>query len=94
MICRLCKERPVSQSRLKDHDFRCCRCRNHSPSHLAARQKYDKSAKRLAKARRFNRRRIWVGREYHSTAATPERAAVINRHIKRRLGEFKESSSC
>jgi hypothetical protein len=31
---------------------------------------------------RHNARRLWVGREYHSCAASADQATAINRHIQ------------
>ncbi len=56
----------------------------------AARSKYVKTETyRLAEAKK-NARKIWIGREYHSMAKTPELAAAIRSHIKNRLGVLKQ----
>ena len=43
--------------------------------------------------RHLNARRIFVGTSYHSTSETPEQAARVNAHIRRRRHEFMQSQS-
>jgi hypothetical protein len=47
-------------------------------------------AKALA-MRHFNARRVWIGERYLFAADTPDEAARLKAHIKRRIGEFTVS---
>jgi hypothetical protein len=92
-LCRLCQERPVPPSRLRDHDYRCSRCRHRSPSQRASTARYFKSEKRRAVVKKSNQQRIAIGRIYHSRVKDVEMARTINAHIKeRRLGFVKGQS--
>lgn len=86
--CRLCNQRPVSPSRLRDHDYRCSRCRNSSPAALAARYRYNRTPQRIAASRVRNPQRIFIGRRYHSIVPSTEQAERINAHIKERMIAF------
>ena len=87
-LCRLCHERPVAPSRLRGRDYRCTRCIQRSATVTAARARYNAGEKRRAVIRRSNRRRIFVGRAYHSTARTADEALRINDHIRQRVADF------
>lgn len=93
-LCRLCGLRHVSPSRLAVRDFRCTRCRGDSPAYQAAYARYRQSERGKAVSRALhavkNKRRIWIGRQYHSVADTPERASMINGHIKDRRRHAKQ----
>ena len=90
-LCRLCGERPVPPCRIKEHDFRCSICRRSTAAYRASQARYEalprrREAQRVKAADRA-KRRIMVGRRYHSMAKTPEEARRINAHIKGRLNE-------
>lgn len=51
----------------------------------AAAQRYRATAKGAANVLKHRKRRIFIGHEYHSRAATAALAAQINAHIKERL---------
>jgi hypothetical protein len=89
--CRLCQRGHVSPARLKAGDYRCNRCRSASPSHKAARARYSQKPDRRAAESRRNRKRIYVGQEYHSVAATADTARIVNAHIKERMCHFRET---
>jgi hypothetical protein len=88
--CRLCNERPVCPSRLLEQDYRCSRCRNASPALKAANARWRRTLTGRETTARTNAKRIFIGDTYHSTAATPELAAVVNAHIKERVLGFKQ----
>lgn len=88
-LCRLCHERPVSPARMRAWDYRCNRCRNRTPASKAATYRHNRTEKRKARKQQLGRRRIFVGRQYHSYAATQEQAERINAHVKDRLNAFK-----
>ncbi len=52
-----------------------------------------RAVKRVINAR-TNRKRLFVGRGYQGFVASREQAEQINAHIRRRLSEFKQRSSC
>lgn len=54
-------------------------------SNQAAARRYRASAKGAANVVKHRQRRIFIGHEYHSRAATAALAAQINAHIKERL---------
>jgi hypothetical protein len=87
-ICRLCRERPVPPSRIGVHDYRCSRCRHQTPAMLEVGRRYNQTDRRRAVVKRSNAKRIFLGRQYHSAASTPEVARVINAHIKEQRREF------
>jgi hypothetical protein len=89
-MCRRCGERPAAPSRAKNHDYRCKRCINRTPTGAARLARYNASACRQAVQRRANAKRIHVGGAYHSTARTADEARRINAHIKGRLAAFAE----
>jgi hypothetical protein len=88
-LCRLCGERAVSPSRENAHDYRCSRCRSRTPAAKAALAKYMRTEKGQAIRKTDNGRRIRIGKEHHSRAATPDVAQRINAHIKERIREFR-----
>src|SRR5262245_55755338 len=83
-LCRLCGERPVTPSRIKAYDYRCSRCRYQTP---ASRKHYHSERYKRAATARL-KRRIYVGREYHSMARSAEHATLINAHIRTRRHAF------
>jgi len=52
------------------------------------RARYRLSAKGQAGDVQRRQRRIWIGREYHSSATTAADAQRINAQIKKRMSEF------
>lgn len=87
-LCRICGERPVPESRIRQRDYRCYPCfgrQNH-----AVRRAWRQSPNGRALSQRTNARRIMVGREYHSSVGDAETAARINAHIKGRIHAFVE----
>ena len=89
-LCRLCAERPVAPSRLREHDYRCSRCRHQTPAMRETNRRYFQSDLRRAVAKRSNDKRIFIGRQYYSSAPTLEDAQRINAHIKDRRHAFIE----
>jgi hypothetical protein len=89
-LCRLCNERHVSPSRLREQDYRCTRCRNNTPAGRQAKARYNRKPERVAASRRRGRLRIFIGKKYHSTVKSAEEAERINAHIKERLSAFKQ----
>lgn len=90
-MCRKCAERPASPAKVKHRQYICAKCHNAQPTNRAARARYRASA-RGREVRRVmnvvsNRRRIYIGKRYHSQAATVEQADAINTRIKERLRE-------
>jgi hypothetical protein len=75
---------------MKAYDYRCSRCRNATPAHVNATRRYRTAELWRATNAKGNQRRIWIGRGYHSRAATPDLAAVVNAHVKERMSVFKQ----
>jgi hypothetical protein len=89
-LCRLCNERTVAPAREKAYDYRCSRCRSRTPAHRAAMRNYMRSERGQAVRKNDNDRRIWIGKQHHSRAATPDVARAINLHIKERISVAKQ----
>ena len=66
---------------------------NASEKGQARTRRYTQTTHRKAKQRANGQRSIWIGRRYHSRAATVEDARRINRHIQERLLELKQRFS-
>lgn len=97
VLCRKCSEREVPPGRIRHRKYVCSRCENAAPERQrrirAHRTKYNHSAKgQAANAERWHRR-IWVGSDYHSIAASAEQAAAIQAHIRERMHVFKQGQS-
>lgn len=92
-LCRLCAVRPVPACRLAHRDYRCNPCRCQYASQKAHAKRFNASSRgRELQRRRSNARnpkRIFIGRTYHSAAASVEQAQRINEHIKERLCHFR-----
>ena len=92
-LCRLCQERPVSPARIRAWDYRCSRCRGATPASKAAQYRHNRTERRRASKQARGRKRIFIGRQYHSYAATQEQAERINAHIKSRLNAFERQQT-
>jgi hypothetical protein len=72
--------------------YTCIRCHNNTPAQVAARARYRASAKWRASYQAQNatknKRRIFIGHDYHSLVKDPEVASAVNAHIKERLCEL------
>jgi hypothetical protein len=64
-----------------------------SPTGRATNRRHRDTAGAKAVKARGNARKIYLGRAYHSTAATVELARQINGHIQRRLHEHRQRQS-
>ena len=88
-LCRLCGERAVSPARINARDYRCCRCRRRTHAEREVQRRYRRGARGQA----INARRIFVGYQYHSRAASSEAARMINTHIKEQRRAFVRSQN-
>ncbi len=88
MNCRLCKTRPAMPSRVRNYDYRCARCIHRSPAGQARVARYNLGQKRRAVVQRANKRRLWVGGDYHSAARSADEARRINDYIKEQRRGF------
>jgi hypothetical protein len=89
-LCRLCNERPVSPSRLREQDYRCSRCRHRTPAQQAAVRRWRRTPKGREVDAQVRQRRIFIGTRYHSLVKSAEEAERINAHIKAELSAFKQ----
>jgi len=84
--------RPALPSWAKLHRYRCARCKHSTPAAKARNARYFQSAKRKAVMKRDNEKRIMIGDQYHSRAATVEQARAINDHIRGRCRAYAAES--
>ncbi len=71
-------------------DYVCSRCRSRTASAAQARAEWRRTDGGKRSIQRLNACRIMIGQVYHSFAASPEQAALINAHIKDRRHAFEQ----
>jgi hypothetical protein len=87
--CRKCGSLKVAPAQAKRHDWICVKCQNARPVCLKARRDYMRRRNRTAAGKRVYARRIFVFGKHYGMASTPEDAAAIKAHIRRRIREFE-----
>jgi CRISPR/Cas system-associated endonuclease Cas1 len=83
ILCKECLTRRVPLSYLAQYRYFCTACYGRTPGQL----RYRQGEGRKADNRRSNPRRIYIGKQFHSQAATAEQAQRIRAHVNQRLKE-------
>lgn len=83
----------MSPRRVAQGRKQCSHCRNNTPAAKARRKRYERSDARKAVQQRSNRKRVWVGREYHSFVSTAALAQAINAHVRQRVRAFRQGGA-